>query len=193
MVKDVGPKPMPFTTPPLVVMELATLTSIFSTSGVLSMVILGVSGTEMDALAGPLMCTGVPVPERNVSSELTSVRFAAEKVPCGRLPTINGSNFPEAWVSSIRLLAGTLTVTGDPPPAGVSDNAETETSKAITLSAGASPKRTWVDVVPGAGVGVGPFATGELPPPPPHPTESASIATSVKANASLVIGPNENL
>src|ERR1051326_6086650 len=179
---------MPLTTPPLVEIELAMLTSIFSTSGLEPMVRFGVRGTLIEALAGPLMWTGVPVLERNVSSELTSVRFAAENVPCGRLPAINGSNFPEACVSSMRLLAGTVTTTGEPPPAGVSDSAETETSKAITLSAGASPKRTWAEDAPGPGVGAG-LVTPD--PPPPQPVARTSAATTMHASNNLITGANE--
>src|SRR6266853_4085995 len=190
MLKEVGPKLMPFTTPALVVMELATFTSIFKTRGLEPMVRFGLSGTVMEELAGPLMWTAVPVLLRNVSSELISVRFAAENVPCGRLPAMNGSNLPEAWVSSMRLLAGTVTVTGEPPPAGVSDNADTDTSKAITLSAGASPKRTWAEFAP-AGVGVGPAWAAEDP--PPQPAASAIIATNMKANTNLATGRNECL
>src|ERR1044071_13528 len=183
MLKEAEGNAIPFTTPPTVVMDAATFTSIFRTSGP-EMVRFGLSGTVMDALAGPLMWTAVPVPLRNVSSELTSVRFAAENVPWGRLPATNGSNLPEAWVSSMRLLAGTVTAIGEPPAAGVSDSEETETSKAITLSAGASPKRTCVDVVP-AGGGVGLALLTTAPPPPPQPTASATSATSMKVKVNL--------
>src|SRR5579859_1609793 len=189
MLNEVGPKLIPLTTPPLVVIELATLTSMLSTSGLEPIVRFGVKGTVIDALAGPLMWTAVPVLERNVSSELTRVRFAAENVPCGRLPAMNGSNLPEACVSSMRLLAGTLTATGEPPPAGVSERAETETSKAITLSAGASPKRTCAEEVPGAGVGVGPAL--EAAPPPPQPVDKASAAITMHAMNSRVTRDNE--
>jgi hypothetical protein len=92
----------------------------------------------------------------------------------------------------MRLLAGTLTVTGDPPPAGVSDSAETDTSKAITLSAGASPKRTWVETLPGGGVGVGPPAMAEFP-PPPHPLTNATAASSMPETNNLVNPGNECL
>ena len=90
----------------------------------------------------------------------------------------------------MRLLAGTGTATGEPPPAGVRVNADTETSKAITLSAGASPKRTCVDeaVVPGVGVGVGLEARDD---PPPQPAARAMIAPSMKVDASLAIGLKE--
>src|SRR5579859_3677326 len=84
----------------------------------------------------------------------------------------------------MRLLAGTATETAAPPPAGVSDNEDTDTSKAITLSAGASPKRTCVDVVP-AGVGVGLALLATAPPPPPQPTASAISATSMKVKVNL--------
>src|SRR5262249_3803817 len=181
---------MPLTTPAVVVMELATFTSILKTIGLLPMVRFGLSGTVMEAAAGPLMWTGVPLLLRKVSSELTSMRFTAEKVPCGRLPVTNGSNLPEAWVSSMRLLAGTATVIDAPPAAGVSESAETETSKAITLSAGASPRRTCADVVPGAGVGVGPGAMEALP-PPPQP-ELRAIATNTRpVTNNRITGDNE--
>jgi hypothetical protein len=91
----------------------------------------------------------------------------------------------------MRLLAGMVTETAAPPAAGVSDNDDTETSKAITLSAGASPKRTWEEVVPAAGVGVGPDAMDD--PPPPQPAASAIIATSMNENTNLVTGLNECL
>src|SRR3954453_6769193 len=97
MLNEAGVKAIPFTTPAaVVVIEAATFTSIFRTSGLLPIVRFGLRGTEMDALAGPLMWTGVPAVVRNVSSEFAKVRFAAENVPWGRLPAINGSNFPEA-------------------------------------------------------------------------------------------------
>src|SRR6185312_7352025 len=91
-----------------------------------------------------------------------------------------GSNLPEACVSSMRLLAPTGTFTAAPPPLGVRLSEETLTSKAITLSAGASPKRTCVLLaLPGAeGVGV------VVPePPPPQPTANTSDATITKARA----------
>src|SRR5260221_13132330 len=103
---------------------------------------------------------------------------------------MNGSNLPEAWVSSMRLLAGTVTVTGEPPPAGVSDNADTDTSKAITLSARASPKRSWAEFAP-AGVGGGPAVAGEDP--PPQPPARASIVTNMEAKTKLAPGRNECL
>src|ERR1700753_852784 len=126
MVKDEEVKAMPFTTAPDVVMEAATFTSIFRTNGLVPMVTFGLRGMETVALAGPLMCTGVPELFRKVSSELTSVRFAAENVPWGRLPTMNGSNLPDSCVSSMRLLVGTATVTAAPPPTGGSARAERE-------------------------------------------------------------------
>src|ERR1700727_1302774 len=89
----------------------------------------------------------------------------------------------------MRLLAGTVTVTAAPPPAGVSVSAETETSKEITLSAGASPKRTCV--VPAAVVVPGPGLVDVLD--PPQPAASAIIAVSAKANTNLVMGLNECL
>src|SRR5258708_32685270 len=99
---------------------------------------------------------------------------------------MNGSNFPEAWVSSIRLPAGTATETGAPPPAGVSDNEDTDTSKAITLSAGASPKRTCAELAPTPGVGVGPAVIDD--PPPPQPEANAMSAASVKMDVNLATG-----
>src|ERR1051326_5373246 len=178
MLNEAGVKAIPFTTFPAVVIDAPTLTSIFRTSGLLLMVRLGLSGTVMDALAGPLMCTAVPVLLRNVSSEFAKVRLAAENVPWGRLPVVKGSNLPEACVSSMRLLAGTEMETGAPPPAGVSDNADTETSKEITLSAGASPKRTCAELAPGPGVGVGLDVRPD--PPPPQPTASAMRVANIK-------------
>src|SRR5882672_5491817 len=86
----------------------------------------------------------------------------------------------------MRLLAGTVTETAEPPAAGVSDNADTETSNAITLSAGASPKRICVDVVPGAGVGVAPPPVAMDDPPPPQPAANTIIATSIMAKTNLV-------
>src|SRR5262249_27247830 len=75
---------------------------------------------------------------------------------------------------------------------GVSESAETETSKAMTLSAGASPKRTCVDVVPGAGVGVGPGAMEALP-PPPQPAANAMMANIKHATNNLITGAKECL
>src|SRR5262249_25714799 len=92
----------------------------------------------------------------------------------------------------MRLLAGTATLIAAPPPAGASESAETETSKAMTLSAGASPKRTCVDVVPGAGVGVGPGAMEALP-PPPQPVTNAMVANTKHANNNLFTGAKECL
>src|SRR5882724_12329134 len=191
MLNEDAVKAIPLTTPAAVVMEAATFTSILRTSGLLPMVRFGLSGTVMDALAGPLMCTAVPVLLRNVSSEFTNVRFAAEKVPCGRLPAMNGSNFPEACVNSMRLPAGTATETGAPPPAGVSDNEDTDTSKAITLSAGASPKRTCAELAPAVGVGVAPGATDD--PPPPQPEANAISADSIRMDVNLATGLSEFL
>src|SRR5579864_269267 len=189
MLNEDEVKAIPFTTPAAVVMEAPTFTSIFRTSGLLPIARLGLSGTVMDALAGPLMCTAVPAEVRNVSSEFAKERFAAENVPWGRLPVINGSNFPEACVSSMRLPAGTATETGAPPPAGVSDNDDTETSKAITLSAGASPKRTCAELAaapPGVGVGLGLEATDD--PPPPQPEARAMSIASAKIEVNLATG-----
>src|SRR5258708_37283052 len=100
---------------------------------------------------------------------------------------MNGSNFPEAWVSSIRLPAGTATETGVPPPAGVSDNDDTETSKAITLSAGASPKRTWAGLAPRP-PGVGGGVEGTHDPPPPPPEGRAVTIASRRLNVNLASG-----
>src|SRR5690349_361271 len=179
MLNEVGPKLMPVIAVPLTVTELARFTSMASTRGEPPTVIAGLSGTVMLALAGPLMWTGVPVPVRNVSSELTTVIFTALNVPWGRLPMANGSNLPEACVSSMRFLVPTGTFTAAPPPLGVRLSEETLTSKAITLSAGASPKRTCVLLaLPGVEeVGVVPE------PPPPQPTANASDATITKARA----------
>src|SRR5438270_447233 len=190
MLKDVEVKAIPFTTPAAVVIEAPTFTSIFRTKGLPPITRFGLSGTVMDALAGPLMCTAVPAAVRKVSSEFANVRFAAENAPWGRLPAMNGSNFPEACVNSMRLLAGTATVTGVPPAAGVSDNDETDTSKEITLSAGASPKRTWAELAP-AGVGVGLEVSDD--PPPPQPDANAMSAASAKMDANLATGLSEFL
>src|ERR1051326_165037 len=188
ILKEEAVKAIPFTTPAAVVLiEAATFTSMFRTRGLLPIVRLGLRGTLIEALAGPLMWTGVPAVVRNVSSEFANVRFAAENVPCGRLPATNGSNFPEAWVNSMRLLAGTVTETGAPPPAGASEQDDTETSKAMTLSAGASPKRTCAEFAP-AGVGVGLVLDERPDPPPPQPETNAMSAASAKTDMNLVTG-----
>ena len=83
-------------------------------------------------------------------------------------------------------------VTADPPPAGVSVKDETETSNEMTLSAGASPKRTWVDVaLPVTGGGVGFAARDELL--PPQPTARTIIAVNIAAKINLVVVFNECL
>src|ERR1700722_16951455 len=106
---------------------------------------------------------------------------------------MKGSNFPEACVSSMRLLAGTETVIAAPPDAGVRDSADTETSKAITLSAGASPKRTCAELAPAAGVGVGPGLDAMDDPPPPQPATSAISVASIRMDINLATGLSELL
>ena len=91
----------------------------------------------------------------------------------------------------MRLLAGIATETGAPPPAGVSDNDETDTSKEITLSAGASPNRTWAELAPAAGVGVGLELSDD--PPPPQPAANAMNAASAKMDVNLATELSELL
>src|SRR5690349_10347221 len=81
----------------------------------------------------------------------------------------------------MRLFAGTATLTAWPPSLGVRLSDETLTSKEITLSAGASPKRTWVLAAPALGVGVGPAERVE--PAPPQPTATSNPVTTKRANA----------
>src|SRR5689334_2793388 len=84
----------------------------------------------------------------------------------------------------MRLLAGTGILTAAPPLLGVSDKLLRLTSKAMMLSAGASPMRTCVlfaVAVPGVGVGL---AESPLP-PPPQPMARNRPAIRVRARPAL--------
>jgi len=50
-----------------------------------------------------------------------------------------------------------------------------------------------MDEEPGAGVGVGPDAVGELAPPPPQPVTTATAASVMHATSNLVTLDNECL
>ena len=115
-------------------------------------------------------------------------KIGGGKGSLGKIAKSEGFKLSEAWLSSRRLFAPTGMLIAAPPPLGVRVRAETVTSKEITLSAGASPKRIWAleTAGPFTGVGFGNKATED--PPPPHPAAKTSAVTTMTATMALPAG-----